>query len=82
MSNDTSLTVPTRYIETERRRFAYRRWGKRGRPPVLFIQYFSASLDDWDPQVTDGLATEYDVIVLDNAGVASSAGETPARSRR
>jgi pimeloyl-ACP methyl ester carboxylesterase len=77
MTSDTSLTVPTRYVETERMRFAYRRWGKRGGPPVVFMQYFSANLDDWDPQVTDGLAAEYDVILFDNAGVASSGGETP-----
>jgi pimeloyl-ACP methyl ester carboxylesterase len=41
------------------------------------MQYFSANLDDWDPQVTDGLADDYDVILFDNAGVGSSGGETP-----
>jgi pimeloyl-ACP methyl ester carboxylesterase len=41
------------------------------------MQYFSANLDDWDPQVTDGLADDHDVILFDNAGVASSGGETP-----
>jgi pimeloyl-ACP methyl ester carboxylesterase len=41
------------------------------------MQYFSGNLDDWDPQVTDGFAADYDVILFDNAGVASSGGETP-----
>jgi pimeloyl-ACP methyl ester carboxylesterase len=77
MASDTSLTVPTRYVETERIRFAYRRWGKPGRIPLVFLNYFSGNLDDWDPQVADGLAAEYDVIPFDNAGVASSSGETP-----
>ena len=45
--------------------------------PLVFLNYFSGNLDDWDPQVTDGLAAEYDVILFDNAGVASSSGETP-----
>ena len=77
MSTDTALTVPTRLVETGGIRFAYRRWGKPGGLPLVFMQYFSANLDDWDPQVTDGLADEYDVILFDNAGVGSSGGETP-----
>ena len=77
MTSDTSSTVPTRFALTEGIRFAYRRWGKPGGAPLLFLNYFSGNLDDWDPQVTDGLAAEYDVILFDNAGVASSGGETP-----
>ena len=41
------------------------------------MQYFSANLDDWDPLVIDGFAADHDVILFDNAGVASSGGETP-----
>src|ERR1700756_3051043 len=77
MSTDTALTVPTRFVEADGIRFAYRRWGMPGGTPLVFLQYFSANLDDWDPQVTDGLAAEHDVILFDNAGVASSGGETP-----
>jgi pimeloyl-ACP methyl ester carboxylesterase len=77
MTSETSLTASTRYVETERIRFAYRRWGKPRAVPLVFLNYFSGNLDDWDPQVTDGLAAEYDVILFDNAGVASSGGETP-----
>src|ERR1700732_1507448 len=78
MTADTSSTAPTRYVETGGIRFAYRRWGKPSGVPLVFLNYFSANLDDWDPQVTDGLAADYDVILFDNAGVASSGGETPA----
>jgi len=77
MSTDTALTVPTRFVEAGGIRFAYRRWGKPGGRPLVFLQYFSGNLDDWDPQVTDGLADDYDVILFDNAGVGSSGGETP-----
>src|ERR1700751_4192593 len=77
MSADTALTVPTPFVEAGGIRFAYRRWGKPGGLPLVFMQYFSANLDDWDPQVTDGLAADHDVILFDNAGVASSGGETP-----
>jgi pimeloyl-ACP methyl ester carboxylesterase len=77
MSTDTALTAPTRFVEADDIRFAYRRWGKPGGAPLVFMQYFSANLDDWDLLVTDGFAADHDVILFDNAGVASSEGETP-----
>jgi len=77
MSTDTALTAPTRFVEADDIRFAYRRWGKPGGFPLVFMQYFSGNLDDWDPLVTDGFAADHDVILFNNAGVASSGGETP-----
>ncbi len=77
MSTHTALTVPTQFAEVDGIRFAYRRWGKRGGFPVVFLNYFTGNLDDWDPSVTDGFAAGYDVILFNNAGVASSGGETP-----
>src|SRR5271168_3969124 len=77
MTGDTSLTASMQYVETRGMRFAYRRWGEPGAVPLVFLNYFSGNLDDWDPQVTDSLAAEHDVILFDNAGVASSGGETP-----
>jgi pimeloyl-ACP methyl ester carboxylesterase len=74
---NTALTVPTRLVEADGIRFAYRRWGKPGGFPLVFMNYFTGNLDDWDPQVTDGFAADYDVILFDNAGVGSSGGETP-----
>jgi pimeloyl-ACP methyl ester carboxylesterase len=77
LTSETSLVVPTQYVETKGIRFAYRRWGKPNDVPLVFLNYFSGNLDDWDPKVSDGLAAEYEVILFDNAGVASSAGQTP-----
>src|SRR5262245_48015098 len=77
MGTDTAVTAPTRFVEADDIRFAYRRWGKPGRSALVFMQYFSANLDDWDPLVTDGFAAVHDVILFNNAGVASSGGETP-----
>jgi pimeloyl-ACP methyl ester carboxylesterase len=77
MSTATALTVPTRFVEVENIRYAYRRWGKPGGMPLVFMNYFTGNLDDWDPLVTDGFAAGYDVILFNNAGVASSGGETP-----
>ena len=77
MSTHTALTVPTRFVEADGIRFAYRWWGKTGGIPLVFLNYFTGNLDDWDPLVMDGFAADHDVILFDNAGVASSGGETP-----
>jgi pimeloyl-ACP methyl ester carboxylesterase len=77
MNTCSALTVPTRFVEADGIRFGYRRWGKSGGAPLLFMQYYSGNLDAWDPLVTDGFAADYDVVLLDNAGVGSSGGQTP-----
>ena len=77
MSTSTALTVPTRFVEVGNIRFAYRRLGKSRGSPLVFMNYFTGNLDDWDPLVTDGFAADFDVILFNNAGVGSSGGETP-----
>jgi pimeloyl-ACP methyl ester carboxylesterase len=78
MTAHTATTVPTQFVEADGIRFAYRRWGKRGGLPLVFNQHFTGNLDNWDPAVLDGLAEEREVIIFNNAGVASSSGEVPA----
>ncbi|MCK9903439.1 alpha/beta hydrolase [Frankia sp. Cpl3] len=73
----THVTAPTRYLEVNGIRYAYRRFGAGGGTPLLFLQHFRGGLDHWDPAVTDGLAANREVILFNNAGVASSSGETP-----
>src|ERR1700758_1962829 len=58
--------------------FAYRRVGVRGGIPLLLANYFAANMDDWDPLIVDGLATDRDVIAFDYPGIGSSTGTTPA----
>jgi pimeloyl-ACP methyl ester carboxylesterase len=58
-------------------RFASRRFGEEGAAPLLFLQHFRGGMDHWDPAVTDRFARGRPVILFDNAGVASSSGETP-----
>ena len=77
MSTHSALTAPTRFVEAEGIRFAYRRWGNPGTFPLVFLNYFTGNLDGWDPRVTDGFAVDHDVILFNNAGVASSGGTTP-----
>ena len=77
MSTYTATTVPTQFVEASGTRFTYRRWGKRSGLPLVFNQHFTGNLDNWDPAVLDGLAKEREVIIFNNAGVASSTGEVP-----
>ena len=78
MKNDTHETVPTKFVDANGTKFAYRRFGKTGRNPILFLGYFNSNMDGWDPIVTNSLAKEYDLILLDIAGVGDSGGQTPA----
>jgi len=78
MSTYTAITVPTQFVEANGIRFAYRRWGKQGGIPLVFNQHFTGNLDNWDPAVLDGLTPEREVILFNNAGIASSTGVVPS----
>src|ERR1700694_2277622 len=71
------VTPPTQCVEANGIRFAYRRFGREGSTPLLFMQHFRGGMDHWDPAVTDGFAKTRPVILFDNAGVAASSGDTP-----
>ncbi|HSV70012.1 MAG TPA: alpha/beta hydrolase [Methylibium sp.] len=72
--------VPTRTITAGGVTFAYRELGT-GHPgtPVVCLVHLAAVLDNWDPRVVDGLATQHRVITFDNRGVGASSG-APAAS--
>jgi pimeloyl-ACP methyl ester carboxylesterase len=74
----TAVTVPTQFVEANGIRFAYRHWGRQACIPLVFNQHFSGNLDNWDPAVLDGLAKDREVVIFNNAGVASSTGEVPS----
>jgi pimeloyl-ACP methyl ester carboxylesterase len=77
MARDTHVTAPTRFAEANGIRCAYRRFGAESGTPLVFLQHFRGGLDNWDPLVTDGLTQARPAILFNNAGVASSSGETP-----
>jgi pimeloyl-ACP methyl ester carboxylesterase len=78
MTSHTHQTAPTQFVEAKGIRFAYRRFGKPLGVPIVLNQHFRGTLDYWDPAVTDGLAQTREVILFDNAGIASSSSEVPA----
>ena len=73
----THLTAPTEFIEANDIRFAYRRFGKTGGVPLIFNPHILGTMDSWDPAITAGFAATREVILFNNAGVASSTGEVP-----
>ena len=77
MAAHTHQTAPTQFVEADGIRFGYRRFGNGGGIPLVFNQHFTGTMDHWDPAVTDGLATQREVILFDNAGISSSSGEVP-----
>src|SRR6201997_3494815 len=77
MTHDTHQTAPTRFVEANGIRFASRRLGKPGGVPIVFNLHYIGTMDYWDPEVTDGLARDREVILFDNTGVSSSSGEVP-----
>jgi pimeloyl-ACP methyl ester carboxylesterase len=77
MNQHSHQTAPTQFVEAAGVRFAYRRFGKPGGPPLVFNMHFTGTMDHWDPLVTDGLAATREVILFNNEGISSTSGETP-----
>jgi pimeloyl-ACP methyl ester carboxylesterase len=76
-ANASNSTAATHFIETNLETYAYRRFGAGSAPPLVFLQHFTGTLDNWDPAVTDALAKGREVILFESAGVGRSTGEVP-----
>ena len=74
----SNITAPTQFLKVKNETYAYRRFGVRNGRPLLCLQHFTGTLDNWDPAVTDPLAAEREVILFDNAGVGRSTGSVPS----
>ena len=77
MANASNTNAPTQFIETELEKYAYRRFGKGNGLPLLCLQHFTGTLDNWDPAVTDPLAVGREVILFESAGLGRSTGQVP-----
>ena len=64
--------APTRTVSAGGVEFAYRELGPRTGVPLVLVTHLAAVLDNWDPRVVDGLATNHRVIAFDNRGVGAS----------
>ena len=77
MPTVASNSAPTQFLQADEQRYAYRRFGNGSRPPLLCLQHFTGTLDNWDPAVTDPLAVDREVILFENAGIGRSTGKVP-----
>ena len=73
----SNTTAPTKFLETGKEKYAYRRFGSGPGLPLLLLQHFTGTLDNWDPAVTDTLAEGREVILFESAGIGRSSGKVP-----
>ena len=72
-----TITARTQFLHAKNETYAYRRFGHGPGRPLLCLQHFMGTLDNWDPAVADVLASGREVILFDNAGVGRSTGNVP-----
>jgi pimeloyl-ACP methyl ester carboxylesterase len=78
-SNVASIEVSytTLFLETPFGKFGYRVDGPAGAAPILILQRFRGTMDDWDPPFIEALARTRKIIRFDSAGLGESEGVTP-----
>jgi pimeloyl-ACP methyl ester carboxylesterase len=77
MTTSGTVSARTRFLHAGTETYAYRRFGGGPARPLLFLQHFMGTFDNWDPSVADPLASGREVILFDNAGVGRSTGTVP-----
>ncbi|MFL5493058.1 MAG: alpha/beta fold hydrolase [Gemmatimonadales bacterium] len=73
----SAIAARTQFIETKLETYAYRRFGGGSAAPLVCLQHFTGTLDNWDPAVADALALGREVILFESAGLGRSTGEVP-----
>jgi pimeloyl-ACP methyl ester carboxylesterase len=68
----SNTTAPTQYVRVGDNTYAYRQFGSGPGLPLLFLQHFTGTLDNWDPAVTDALAVGRSVILFESTGIGRS----------
>lgn len=74
---ETWSTTPNRTVEAAGTTFAYRRLGTGDGLPLVMLNHWGATLDNFDPRILDGLAENRTVFALDYRGVGGSGGDAP-----
>lgn len=70
----TYATVPTKFLEANGVRYAYRAYGKPGDVPVIYFNHLTANLDNCDPRIMDAISHSRQIISFDYRGVGASSG--------
>src|SRR5438105_2343973 len=77
MTIPSNVTAATQFLRVKNETYAYRRFGGGAGYPLVFLQHFMGTLDNWDPAVTDTLAAGREVNLFENAGIGRSIGRVP-----
>jgi pimeloyl-ACP methyl ester carboxylesterase len=73
----TYQNTPNSAISVGGTTFAYRDLGPEGGIPVVLLNHWGATLDNFDPSIVDGLAARHRVIAIDYRGIGDSEGDAP-----
>jgi pimeloyl-ACP methyl ester carboxylesterase len=74
----TFQNVKTQTIHVGGTDFYYRKLGENNTGvPVIFLNHLAATLDNCDPRIMDGIASQHTIIAFDNRGVGATKGKTP-----
>lgn len=74
--NQIYTKVATLYITASNGiKYAYRRIGPKNEIPIIYFNHLTANLDNCDPRVMDGIATEREIISFDYRGVGQTSGQ-------
>lgn len=77
MKNNSYINSPTQEILVNGTKFTYRKTGTQSGVPLILLNHLTGTLDNWDPRVVDGLASQHTVITFNARGVGSSEGQVP-----
>ena len=73
----SNTTAPTQFLRVRERNLRVSPFRERTRTPLLCLQHFTGTLDNWDPAVTDPLGDRARSHLFDSAGVGRSTGTVP-----
>lgn len=74
-SASSSISAPIKSIQVDGWKIAHKDIGEG--KPIIFLQRFRGTLNDWDPAFVDAVAKSYRVILFDAPGVGLSTGVVP-----
>ena len=74
-----SACAPTKQVKVGEVAYAYREVGPCVETPVILLQRFRGTMDEWDPAFLDALSRKRHVVIFDNVGVSRTNGVASPR---
>ncbi len=77
ISGKRFIDAPNLFIDVGGTDFVYRDLGSRGGVPIVLLNHWGAVLDNYDPRVVDGLASQHRIIATSYRGMGATGGTAP-----